>query len=141
MNINAINQSPPTSEDETVLRTLYRTLLDSWAAGDAQTYADHFTDDADYIIANGVLEHGRGEIAAGHQAIFNTWAKNTRLVGCIQRLRFLTPDTAYIIATGAIVMPGQSEADWSEATIYSLVARKAAGGWRFIAYQNTPIQS
>jgi uncharacterized protein (TIGR02246 family) len=125
--------------DETALRDLYQSLLASWARGDAQGYAAHFTQDADYIIATGAIEKGTQEIAAGHQAIFDTWAKNTHLTGTIQSIRFLTPEMALIVATGSIVSAEGVEDE--EKTIYSLIAQKQAGRWQFVAYQNTPIHS
>jgi uncharacterized protein (TIGR02246 family) len=125
--------------DDTALRDLYQSLLASWGCGDAQGYAAHFAPDAPYIIATGAIEMGTQEIVAGHQAIFDTWARNTRLAGTIQSLRFLTPEIALIIATGAIVSAEGVEED--EKTIYTLVAQKQAGRWQFVAYQNTPIQT
>ncbi|MEZ5085711.1 MAG: hypothetical protein R2722_05505 [Tessaracoccus sp.] len=52
--------------DEAAIRAHYQHMLDSW--GDAVAYAECFTPDADYIIANGMIEHGWKEIVDGHSS-------------------------------------------------------------------------
>ncbi len=134
--VNSIN---PELSDETAIRKLYQQLLDSW--GDAKAYAECFTPDADYIIANGMLEKGWKEIIEGHEIIFSAWARNSHLVGRIKSIRFLTSDIAFIIANGHIEYNDNRSSDTNERTIYSLIAQKLNGKWLFAAYQNTPIET
>lgn len=124
-------------KDEQQIRELYQKLLKSW--GDARAYAECFTPDADYIIANGMLEKGWKEIVEGHEIIFSAWARNSSLVGEIRSLRFLTDDVAYIIAGGYIHYDDHRSSGNNKRTIYSLVAQKLEGVWLFAAYQNTPL--
>lgn len=133
-------QHTMTPGDEAAVRTLYRCRLESWARGDAEAYAAQFTEDADYIVAGGIHEHGRREIVAGHQEVFDTWAKGSRLAGEIVSLRALAPGVALLIACGSIVLPDARESDSDGQTIYSLVAVRRDGMWRFAAYQNTPVE-
>lgn len=126
-----------TNDDERQVRALYQRLLDSW--GDAEAYAACFTEEADYVISDGALEHGRAEIVAGHDIIFSSWARDTRLAGTIHSLRFLTSEVAYVLAYGHIESgesPGDAE---KEGTVYSIVAQKLGEEWLFVAYQNTPL--
>lgn len=123
--------------DEKEIRRLYHRMLDAW--GDADAYASCFTPDADYIYGAGGLQHSRQEIIDGHKIIFSAWARNSRLDGRIERLRFLTADVALIIAYGHVVYLDQRSSDQNKRTIYSLVAQRVSGEWMFVTYQNTPL--
>jgi uncharacterized protein (TIGR02246 family) len=125
---------------EAELRGMYDGLLAAWAKNSAEDYASHFTADAQYIIAAGAIENGRDEIVAGHREIFATWAKGSTLTGQVLSIRQVTPDVRLVTATGGLVMAGAGQkAD--ETTIYTLLALRTAEGWRFAAYQNTPVVS
>jgi uncharacterized protein (TIGR02246 family) len=95
----------PTYNDESAIRALYQRMLDSWQ--DSTAYAECFTPNADYIIANGKLERGWQEIVAGHDIIFSAWARDSHLEGRIDRIRFLTADVAILTAKGHIVYNDQ----------------------------------
>ncbi|MEW2474148.1 SgcJ/EcaC family oxidoreductase [Micromonospora gifhornensis] len=123
--------------DEAAIRDLYQRMLDSW--GDAIAYAECFTPDADYIIANGMIERGWKEIVDGHEIIFTAWARNSRLIGQIESIRFLTNDVALLIAYGHIEYLDHRSSDGNKRTVYSLVAQRLADRWLFAAYQNTPL--
>lgn len=133
-----MNTTTPTLEDETQIRALYKRMLEAW--GDAKAYAECFTSDADYIIANGMLEKGWKEIVEGHEIIFSAWARNSHLVGTIQSIRFLTHEVAFVIAYGNVEYDDNRSSDSNKRTVYSLVAQKLQGTWLFTAYQNTPIE-
>lgn len=129
--------TPTHDNDEKKIRQLYQRMLDAW--GDAEAYADCFTPDADYIYGAGGLQHGWQEIVDGHRIVFSAWARNSTLEGRIERLRFLTPDVALVIAYGHVVYLDQRSSDQNKRTIYSLVAQRLATDWVFVAYQNTPL--
>jgi uncharacterized protein (TIGR02246 family) len=133
-----MSPTTPTPTDEAAIRAHYQKMLDAWS--DAKAYASCFTSDADYIIANGMLEKGWQEIIAGHEIIFSAWARNSHLEGTIQSVRFLTGDVAFVIANGYIAFDDNRSSDDNKRTIYSLIAQKINGEWLFAAYQNTPIE-
>lgn len=125
--------------DELAIREHYQRMLDAW--GDAVAYAECFTPDADYIIANGMVERGWKEIVDGHEIIFSAWARDSRLEGRIDSIRFLTTDVAVLIAYGHIVYLDDRSSDANKRTVYSLIAQRTEDGWRFAGYQNTPLAS
>ena len=127
----------PTYGDESAIRALYQRMLDSWL--DSAAYAECFAPDADYIIANGKLERGWQEIVDGHDIIFSAWARDSRLEGRIDRIRFLTADVALLTAYGHIVYNDNRSSADNKRTIYTFVAQKLDGAWIFVAYQNTPL--
>lgn len=128
----------PSFADEQAIRALYQTMLDSWEKG-ATAYAECFAPDATYIVGNGMIEQGWQEIVSGHEIIFSAWARNSRLEGRIERLQFLLPDMALIVAYGHIVYKDHRSSEKNKRTVYSLLAQKSGGRWQFVFYQNTPI--
>ena len=128
------------SADEKALRDLFYQLLDGWNLGDGHAFAVPFTDDADYIVWNGRYLKGREAIAVGHQQIFDTFYRGSRLEGSIKSIRFLSDTIALLHLQGRPQIPGQVLAAPEEYSIQTLVAIKQAEGWRCTAFQNTLIQ-
>lgn len=128
----------PTVKDEEMIRELYARMLASWS--DADAYASCFTQDAVYIVASGMIEDGWKEIIEGHKIIFSAWARNSHLEGNIQRIRFLSPEIALVIAGGHIVYDDNRSSADNKRTVYTLIAKKDHDDWLFVAYQNTPIE-
>jgi uncharacterized protein (TIGR02246 family) len=128
----------PSFADEAAIRALYQRLIDSWEQG-AAAYAECFAQDSTYIVGNGMIEQGWQEIVDGHEIIFSAWARNSRLEGRIERLQFLLPELALIVAYGHIVYKDHRSSEKNKRTVYSLIAQKISGTWQFVFYQNTPI--
>jgi uncharacterized protein (TIGR02246 family) len=124
--------------DERAIRDHYQRMLDSWERG-AEAYAECFTPDAVYIIANGKVQRGWQEIVDGHKIIFSAWARNSRLEGRIDSITFLTPDVAQLVAYGHIVYKDHRSSDQNKRTVYTITARRDPDGWSFVSYQNTPL--
>lgn len=127
-------------EDEAAIRQLFQSLLAAWGAGDAIAYANHFTEDADYIAFDGVNQKGRETILAGHQPLFERFLKGSRLVGEITSIRFLCPDVALIHAVGDTIMAGKTKPAPERASVQTLVAVREQGEWRFTAFHNTRVR-
>lgn len=66
--------------------------------------------------------------------------KGTRLVGEVQRVRFLGPDAAVIHAAGSTVMRSKSEPSPERESIQTLVAARRDGEWRLVAFHNTRVR-
>jgi uncharacterized protein (TIGR02246 family) len=123
--------------DEAAIRELFAQLLAAWERGDGHGYGALFTEDAPYVAFDGSVTTGRQAIGDGHQQLFDRWLKGTRLVGQIDSLRFLGPESAVVVATGATVMPGKDQP--VRPSVQTLVAVNREGSWRFAAFQNTRI--
>lgn len=133
----AERSSAERDKDTAAIHAMFAELLAAWGRGDGRAYSALFTDDADYIAFDGSHTQGRQEIAASHQQLFDSWLKGTRLVGEITRLRFLARNVAFVLATGATLMPGKTRA--GRPSIQTFVAVRQADGWRFAAFHNTRI--
>ncbi len=125
--------------DEMAIGNLCQSLWQSWGNGDGYAYAEHFTEDCDYIAFNGTHYKGREENAIVHQQLFDTWLKGTRLTGEINSIRFLTPEVALVYSTGGMLMTKRST-QARRPSIQTLVAVKKDGVWRFTAFHNCRIQ-
>jgi uncharacterized protein (TIGR02246 family) len=136
--MSSVIDRAPKFADEAAIRALYKKLIESWELG-VSAYAECFAPDTTYIVGNGMIEQGWQEIVDGHEIIFSAWARNSRLEGRIDRLQFLLPDIALIVASGHIVYKDHRSSDANKRTVYSLIAQKAGGEWQFVFYQNTPI--
>ena len=124
--------------DEAAIRSLYDRLLASWELG-AEPYAECFSPDAVYIPGNGMVQRGWQEIIDGHKIIFSAWARNSRLVGRIDSIRFLSSDVALLVCHGHIAFKDHRPSEGNKRTVYTLIARREAAGWIFAGYQNTPL--
>lgn len=123
---------------EEAIHNLFGQMCASWDAGDSDAYAAQFTNDADYIVFDGTHLKGREAIAAVHRQLF-TFMKGSSLKGQITEIRFLSPDIALVYATGAILLPGDTEIQPDRKSIQTMVATKQNDHWLFTAFQNTRI--
>ena len=125
------------NNDESAVRALYYRLMEGWNKGSGESFAAVFSEDSDLVGFDGTHLSGRSAIASFHQELFDKWMKGTRLVGEVQRVRFLSPDLAGIHAVGSTVMRGKSKPSPERDSIQTLVAAKHGDGWFIVAFQNT----
>src|ERR671913_1065618 len=126
--------------DEEAVRNLYRELMDGWNRGSGEAFAAVFTKDGDLVAFDGTHFEGRAEIALFHQELFDKWLKDTRLVGRVKDVRFLSSDVAVMHAVGSTVMRGKTEPAPERDSIQTLIATRQSGEWRLAAFQNTRLR-
>ena len=126
--------------DEAAVRGLLDELMAGWNAGSGEAFAAPFAPDGDLVAFDGTRFRGRGEIVAFHQPLFDRWLRGTRLVGRVERVRFLSPNVAVMHARGSTVMRGEPRPSPSRDSIQTLVARREGGEWKLAAFQNTRLR-
>ena len=126
--------------DEAAVRALYQQLMDGWNQGSGAAFAAVFTDDGDLVAFDGTHLKGREEIARVQQRLFDRFLKSTRLVGDVEDVRFLDPDTAVMHAVGNTVMRRKTKPSRERASIQTLIAVRQGSTWRVAAFQNTRIR-
>jgi uncharacterized protein (TIGR02246 family) len=126
--------------DEASVRGLYEQLMETWNRGDGAAFAAVFTDDGDLVAFDGTHFRGRAQIAAFQQELFDKWMKGTRLVGGVERLRFVSPDVAVMHALGNTIARRRSSPARERASIQTLVAVHTSAGWRLAAFHNTRVR-
>ncbi|GIV78963.1 MAG: hypothetical protein KatS3mg050_3357 [Litorilinea sp.] len=80
------------------------------------------------------MAEGRDAVIAGHEHIFRTVYKDTRLTLTVRWIRFLRPDVAAVQMDGAL-----EGADNAPRVRPLAVLSKEEGRWQLRIFQNTPI--
>lgn len=140
-----VNDTDPSEQDmhagdEAAIRAVIDQLPRAWAAGDGEAFASVFAEDADFTVWNGIFEKGRGEIAAGHQQIFDTFYKDTKLGVEIRSVRFLREDVAVVHAEGR-VFKGEEDYAAAPLAVPVCVLVKDEGRWRIAVFHNTRVET
>lgn len=122
--------------DEVEIRGLVQQMEDGWNALDGAAYAAPFAPDADYVIWTGRHIRGRDVICEGHEQIFSTIYKDSRIKITVEQIRLLRPDVAVVQVHGQNEFYHDGAAQQFEGR-QLLVLVKEADGWQIAAFQNT----
>jgi uncharacterized protein (TIGR02246 family) len=128
--------SAPTAAD-----TMSR-LSAAWNAGDATAYAAEFTPDATYVVFDGTVLRGRGEIEDSHRWLFDGPLRGSTMDfandGEGPQVRVVAPGVAHVLAASGGVRPqGVETVTADRKSVVSLVLVEDGGTWRVTAFQNT----
>ncbi len=115
------------SENEATIRSLLARLAEAWARGDAEAYAECFTEDSDYVTFHGMHLRGRAENRESHAPLFRGVLKGTRIDPSITDLSFLAPGVALVHTASSA--RGKS--------LQTFVMVKREGQWQIRAFHNT----
>jgi uncharacterized protein (TIGR02246 family) len=133
-------QNAPKAADESAVRALVQRCVEGWNKGSGQAFAAQFAEDSDYVVVNGMHLKGRQQNASGHQQIFDTIYKGTRLWVQVKSVRFLKPDIALMHTVSKVLKAGDSGASPEPEAIQTWAASKHGNEWLVDAFHNTPIQ-
>ncbi len=138
---NAAAQKPDdTKADETMIRANVEQMMKGWNAKSGAEFAKPFSEDADYVVIDGMQIKGRAVIDKGHQRIFDTIYKNTTLSLAADSIRFLRPDVAVVHASALLKLTA-GDATRTTSAKMTLVMIKTDGRWEIAAFQNTAVQN
>jgi len=113
-------------------------LCEAWNAGDADSYAEQFTDDADVVIISGERQIGKAAIVAGHRDVLAKHLKGSTMSSEIETVRFLVAGVALVhMVSHLVVFEGPAAGRYQARP--SLVMLETGAGWRIAAFQNTLI--
>jgi uncharacterized protein (TIGR02246 family) len=118
---------------------LYYSLLAAWNRHDAAAYAALFTQDGYVVGFDGSEMNGRDEIERSLSAIFADH-ETGKYVAKVRTERTVSDDIAMLAAVGGVVPAGESDLNPELNAIQTLVAKREAGRWRILQFQNTPAQ-
>ncbi|WP_327676950.1 SgcJ/EcaC family oxidoreductase [Streptomyces sp. NBC_00467] len=129
----------PTNDDR--IRTLWVTMAENWAEGDAVRFAANFSQNCDFTTVRGDKPSGRAGIAAGHAALFRTVYRGSTLMARVRDIRYLRDDIATVNA--------ESEITGSDGTVlartHALAVLEFDAGakrWNITAFHNmVPLSS
>lgn len=121
---------------EEIARDVVRRLEDAWNAGDGEAFGGPFADDADFVDFRGTRHRGRQAIAAGHQGIFDSIYRGSRISYQVEQARPLREGVMLVHSTGALQAPAGPLAGEHRAT-QSLVLVSDGAGWQIASFHNT----
>lgn len=105
-------------------------------AGDSHALAALFTEDADFVTANGYWWRGRQEIEQGLGVVLTGPFRGSALEQHVEKIRFLTPNLALVHVWMQIRLPdGRVRRDRGDR-----IFAKQGGAWRCLALQNSVIK-
>ena len=125
--------------DEQAIRSTIERCVAAWNAGDGAGFAAPFAADAEYTIIDGSHVRGRDVLAAGHQHIFDTVYRSSRMDLHVEALRFLGPDAAFVCCAGDLCY-GQGGGAHDDRARSLWVFQRLGDAWHVVAFQNTPVQ-
>ena len=133
------------SAERRAVLELGQALQDAWNRGDAAGYASLFTDDADFVAWNGSHGRGRQAIEDGHRRLFDGPSAGSRMAlvddGTASAppgsLRFVRPDVAIMVISGAVTPAGQSATGPDHKSVQTFVLTKNGNRWQVAAFHNT----
>jgi uncharacterized protein (TIGR02246 family) len=116
-------------------------FVDDWNSHDMKSFAELFTENADFVNVIGLWWRGRPEIQTAHEALHATRMRNSHLVATETAVRIVRPGVAVIHVRweltgdtgidGVTLPPRQG--------ILSLVTVRTGGKWLITSAQNTDV--
>ncbi|HVE61541.1 MAG TPA: SgcJ/EcaC family oxidoreductase [Chitinophagaceae bacterium] len=130
------------NKDEKAVRTLISTLETGWNNKSGETFASVFADVHDYIVVNGMYfsNFTRQGNAAAHQGLFNGVYKDINVKLTVDKIRFLRPDLALVIALGGRYTNEKSLPENPE-IIMTVLAEKKSDSWKIISFHNHNLEA
>jgi uncharacterized protein (TIGR02246 family) len=136
-----LNQTDTNVDDIAAIRNLFAEFATAWNRADGAAFGALFTDDADYIDVTGTRTCGGEAIGRLHQYLWDTFLKGSMLESSSDAdIKFITPDVAIVVATGAARLEGQPAAPADRQSINTNILVKRSGTWRIRAFQNNRVQ-
>ena len=129
------------SPDQEAIRDVVAAFEDSWSRHDMETFAELFTEDADFVNVVGLWWKGRPEIKQAHENSHATMFKNSNLSIPETSIRFLRPNVAVGRSVWELVghTSPQGETLSPQNGILTNVVTEEGGRWAIVASQNTDI--
>ena len=123
-------------DPEAVARDVAARLQQGWNDGSGDAFAAPLTDDADFVDLRAVHHRGRIPIARGHQGIFDSIYRGSRIAYTVTDARQLAPDVILAHTTARLSVPGGPLAGEHAAT-QTLVIVREGDAWKVAGFHNT----
>jgi uncharacterized protein (TIGR02246 family) len=121
----------------TQLQELIDQLANSWSAGSGREFGALFTDNAHFVVFDGTVLEGPAAIGQYHQAAFDRYLQNTRLVISVDGTRAIDESALLVFASGGIQSNSGGAVMLTGESIQTMVVVLEDGKARVLAFQNT----
>jgi len=137
MNKEIVSNVSP--NNETQVRSIYNSLLQSWNNHNAREFAALFIADGNTIGFDGSQMNGRQEIENQLEQIFHDH-KVASYVGVVKEVRQLSPTIYLLRSVAGMIPPGQKKIKQDVNAIQTLILQKDNDDSHFLItlFQNTP---
>ncbi len=125
---------PDGSED--TIRGLIDTFVAGWNSADGTKLASAFASNADFTAITGLRARGRDNIARGHDEIFSTIYRGTKLAATVESIDFLRPDVAVLDTKFVLRKDDGSTAFGIPYTSAGIIATQNDGIWSIAVFRN-----
>ena len=122
--------------DQDILPATFEELQRAWNHGDGAQFGEPFADDADFVDIRGTRHRGKGAIAGGHQAIFDTIYRGSTVRYAVVDQAALAEGCLLGVVEATLDVPGGPLAGVNRSTITAVMTRTDAG-WKIRAFHNT----
>jgi uncharacterized protein (TIGR02246 family) len=112
-------------------------IADSWSTGDGQKFGAAFAEDAHFVAFDGTVLQGRGAIVRCHQAAFDRYLKNTKLVTTVDGTRIVDASAVLVFTSGGIQSQSGHSVALSGHSVQTLVVVLGECKACIQAFQNT----
>lgn len=129
------DSATPTLDDS--VRALLAATSQAWAVGDADTFADHYTEDATVALP-GVLLEGRAAIRDAMGGAFADALKGSQRTHDVRWSRLVGDSVAVAISRSRTTFPGDPESPPGPAETATWVLVRTDRSWRIAAYHSSP---
>jgi uncharacterized protein (TIGR02246 family) len=122
--------------DAAAATAIFQQLEDAWNAADGAAFGAAFTEDSDFVNIRG--EHHRGAVAIGHghQAIFDSIYKGSKVEYRPESARSVAPGVIVALAGATLEVPAGPLAGVHEARMTVVIVERD-GRWLLTAFHNT----
>ena len=119
------------------IRSIYKTLLESWNRNDAEGFSRLFTESANVIGFDGSQMNTPKQISDELSKIFRDH-KVSSYVGIVKEVRKLSQNIYLLRSIAGMLPPGKSEIKQDVNAIQTLIVATSDTGLKIELYQNTP---
>jgi uncharacterized protein (TIGR02246 family) len=129
-----------TNNESSIAGGVLSRLESAWNAADGEAFGKPFAEDADFVDIRGEHHRGRGAIAGGHQALFDSVYKGSRIRYAVMQARSLVGGLLLVHGSATLNVPSGPLAGESRSTV-SLVLLPAGNDKQIASFHNTLVQA
>ena len=120
----------------TIAASLFQQAEDAWNAADGAAFGALFTEESDFVNIRGEHHRGSVAIARGHQGIFDTIYRGSRVRYEPELARSVAPGTIVALAAATLEVPAGPLQGVLNARM-TVVITEQDGRWLITAFHNT----
>ncbi len=124
------------TDPATIAASLFQQAEDAWNAADGAAFGALFTEESDFVNIRGEHHRGSVAIARGHQGIFDTIYRGSRVRYEPELARSVAPGTIVALAAATLEVPAGPLQGVLNARM-TIVITEQDGRWLITAFHNT----